>query len=632
MIKLKKNGFSLIELIIAISFVSVILVLITTIGGQSFKLRRLNQERTKSIFFATEAMEAIKLISWQNLNSGVYHPVVSSNTWTLVPGTELLESKYTRSVTISDVYRAESTNGQVHGPIVSSGGYLDEDTKKINVSVDWFSTIGMNRQTPLENYIFRWDATRWTQTDWIGGSGQATWVDPTKFFDKDPGTDTAFAGVVSLRSGFIDWTDATTTAYFDTPGNFDDNDVFEINGIAYLVTENNSSGSEFYILDVNNIGNPVLLSSLDISDGVTSVVVQGNYAYLSTRSNTKELTVVNISNSASPSIVFTYNLPTNGDARDLVVNNSQLYIVQGDKMYAFTLANPASPVLLDSIDVDDNAWELYLAENNVFIATQDSDKELQIVDATNPANLLMRGQYDLPGALKGTDVNVRGTRAFFSTENNGSYPEFYVFDVSDPANPLLLGSNDVGETIHSFAIVGPYALVGTNFLNQELTVLDISNPANISVISGFDLPGYVLGLSANCSVIYAATSGNSQEFFIIWTQVDNCGYSNFGSLESSTFDTGSDQVSYNWISWTGNIPNETAIRFQIAASSDVNGPWNYLGPDGTSATYYSMGSREYINYDATKDKRYIRYKLFLESNSELVVPILEEVTISYTNY
>ena len=34
----------------------------------------------------------------------------------------------------------------------------------------------------IESYIYRWGAERTSQTDWVGGAGQGTWLDETKFF------------------------------------------------------------------------------------------------------------------------------------------------------------------------------------------------------------------------------------------------------------------------------------------------------------------------------------------------------------------------------------------------------------------------------------------------------------------
>jgi hypothetical protein len=626
----EKEGFSLIELLIAISFISVSIVTILTMNSFNAKLWKQNENETKAHFYAMESIEAIKLIDWSELVTGDYHLELESDVWNLVIGSETLEEKYTRTVHISEVQREDSTNGHAHGTIVETG-FVDPDSKKITVTITWLVNE-VSKQIILENYLNRWPADRFMQSNWVGGSGQSNWSDETKFYTKNNGIDISVPGITTLLSGFLDWNEATTTANFNLPGNFDENDVFELNDLAYLVTENNSSGSEFYILDVSNIYNPFQISSLNMGSSVTSVVVQGDYAYLSTKRNTGELRVVDVSSPNSPFIAATVNLSGNQNAYDLVVNETELYILQDDDLHSFSITDPTDPEMLDKIDLDGDANELYLSGNNVYVATEDDDKELQIIDVTNPANLQAIGEYDLPGSLKGTDVFVQGTRAYISTENSGSNPEFYIFEISDPTDPVFIGSYEAGEKIHSFAIVGPYALLGTNFLDAELNVIDVSFPSSISEVSSFDLSGNVLGMSANCAVIYAATSSNDSEFFIISTEVSDCGYAASGELESSTFDTGFTEITYNWVAWSGSEPANTDIRFQFATNNNQNGPWNYLGPDGTSNTYYSNGAKEFIDYSSHLDQRYFRYKLFLTSQADLQVPILEEITISYSTY
>lgn len=627
----KNKGFSLLEILIAISFIGVASLLVFNISSANNKLRKLNEEKTQALFYASQAIEIAKLIDWSALTPGDYHPQQSSSTWALAAGSELLANRYTRVMNLAEVRRASSTNGQVYGPF-DPNGLVDPDTRQLTVTMSWASQAGGNRQEVLESYLYRWRADRWRQTDWSGDSGQSDWSDPARFFVRDASVDVSIPGIATLQSGFLDWNQATTTDTFNTAGNFDDNDVYELNDIAYLVTEDNASGDELYILNVADIYNAQLLSSLDIGAGVTAVVVNGNYAFLSTRNNSGELRVVDVSNPSSPAIRFTYDVPGNSDARDLVVNDTELYIVQNDDIYTFSIVNPISPVLLDSVDVDGIVTEVFVSEDNLYVATEEDDKELQIVDVTNPANLQVIGLYDLPGALKGTDVNVQGNRVYISTQNNGGGREFYIFDISDPSNPQFIGDYEAGETIYSFAIIGPYALLGTNFLNEELVVVDVSTPATVTQVSGFDLDGHILGMSANCSIIYAATSSNLEEFFIIYTQVADCGYAPSGTLESSTFDTASDQVAYNWIAWTGSAPLNTSIRFQLASSNNINGPWTFLGPDGSSSTYYTQAAQEHINYNAHLNQRYLRYRLFLDSTASFQAPILEEVVISYSVY
>ena len=116
------------------------------------------------------------------------------------------------------------------------------------------------------------------------------------------------------------------------------------------------------------------------------------------------------------------------------------------------------------------------------------------------------------------------------------------------------------------------------------------------------------------------------------TRESDCGYADSGVLESSTFDTGSDEVVYNWIAWDGAEPADTDIRFQIGTSNSISGPWGFVGPDGTGATYYTNASQEFINYTYHENQRYIRYKLFLSSQAGWQVPILEAINISYSTY
>ncbi len=627
----KQSGFSLIELLVAISFISVVVILTVNFTTYNKKVYQLNEEHTKAMFFAMEGLEAAKLVAWSDLLAGDHHLSLVDDLWTLETGSELLDNVFTRTLTVSDVYRDSSENNNVYGDI--GGAYLDPNTKKVTVTIDWESRAKITKQEVVETYLHRWQADRWTQTDWIGGDGQANWSDETKFFTKDEGVDIDTAGIVTLRSGFIDWSYATTTAMFDTPGNFEDNDVVEINEIAYLVTKNNPSGPELYILDVSDSYNPVELSSINIGSSISSVKAQdNNYIYLSTEDNSAELQVVDVSDSYNPVVVATYDLPSNENATDLDIASTKAYISQGDTLYSFDISSSTSPQLLDDIVLDAIISRISFSENYIYTSTYNADKELQIVDVNNPINLQAVGFYNLPGSLHASYIMTLGTRVYISTDNSGSQAEFYMFDLTNPTSLELLGSYELGESIHSFHLVGPYALLGTNFLEEELVVIEITDPDNIVKIMGFDLNGYVLGMSANCSMIYAATSSNEAEFFIISTEVTDCGYTPAGTLESSTFDTGSDEVQYNWLTWEGESLEDTYIRFQLATSANINGPWNFVGPDGSSGTYYDATSTEMINYDTHLNQRYIRYKLFMGTDSELQVPVLENIVISYSAF
>ena len=92
-----------------------------------------------------------------------------------------------------------------------------------------------------------------------------------------------------------------------------------------------------------------------------------------------------------------------------------------------------------------------------------------------------------------------------------------------------------------------------------------------------------------------------------------------GNLISSVFDTWAlGGAAINTIMWQGTQPSGTRVKFQIASSNNLAGPWNYKGPDGSETTYYAptdTGIPAQINLAHHNNYRYFRYKIFLYSDS-----------------
>jgi hypothetical protein len=106
-------------------------------------------------------------------------------------------------------------------------------------------------------------------------------------------------------------------------------------------------------------------------------------------------------------------------------------------------------------------------------------------------------------------------------------------------------------------------------------------------------------------------------------------YALSGTLESSTFDTGTNLSDYSSLVWqpTSQDPAAT-LKFQIASNND-NTTWNYLGPDGTANTYYTVsGTTISSNHD---NNRYVRYKAFLSTTNDKKTPILTDLTMNYVS-
>jgi len=108
-------------------------------------------------------------------------------------------------------------------------------------------------------------------------------------------------------------------------------------------------------------------------------------------------------------------------------------------------------------------------------------------------------------------------------------------------------------------------------------------------------------------------------------------YESSAYLISSTFDTGS-ASNFHQILWQPqDQPPDTgpdSVRFQIATNNDKT-TWNFLGPDGTANTYYTLANQN-INPLHNSD-RYFRYKAFLQTASTTWTPTVSDVSFTFTS-
>ncbi len=106
-------------------------------------------------------------------------------------------------------------------------------------------------------------------------------------------------------------------------------------------------------------------------------------------------------------------------------------------------------------------------------------------------------------------------------------------------------------------------------------------------------------------------------------------------LTSSIFET---QVvggaAFNSLLWQGTQPAGTNVKFQIATSNSSSGPWTYVGPDNSGNTYYQpAGPNIQIRTNRTNhdNNRYIRYRVYLESNIEKTLsPEVDDIIVSWS--
>ncbi len=107
------------------------------------------------------------------------------------------------------------------------------------------------------------------------------------------------------------------------------------------------------------------------------------------------------------------------------------------------------------------------------------------------------------------------------------------------------------------------------------------------------------------------------------------GHATSGNLVSALKDSnpgpGGNAVWTN-LSWTGNKPPATDLKFHAAASDSPGGPFNFVGPDGTPGSFYTGAGGSLGQFNG---KRYLKYKALLSTGNTSVSPMLNDATVCH---
>ena len=87
-------------------------------------------------------------------------------------------------------------------------------------------------------------------------------------------------------------------------------------------------------------------------------------------------------------------------------------------------------------------------------------------------------------------------------------------------------------------------------------------------------------------------------------------------------------VVWSALSWTATTPANTSVKFQVAGSNSDSGPFSFVGPDGTNATFFTTTGSSLSQFSG---KRYLEYKAYLATTTNTVKPTLSDVTLCYSN-
>jgi len=330
----------------------------------------------------------------------------------------------------------------------------------------------------------------------------------------------AFTGGDTPPPNVYDWPNAVVASTINLPGGADALAVAAVGTTAYIGRKS-SGDPEFYIVDASNALYPVTLGTLNLADDILGIAVTGTYAYLASKANSAELMVVNISNPTAPSLTTSLDLINNGDARRLAIKGNRLYLIRDNKgsnptFYVFDISTPSSPVSLGSVFIGGG---LDVATSKVgteyaYIASETDTQELQAVNVTTPASMLVNGSADLISNNDAYAIAVSGTYAYVGTEDRGGDPEFFVMDISTPTSPSVVNTLNT-EELFSVRAANGYVYLGGKANPPEIRIVDATNPLSLTTVASFDTSGNILDMAVTYNRLFAVSKGEPELVIIV---------------------------------------------------------------------------------------------------------------------
>ncbi|HSW80199.1 MAG TPA: beta-propeller domain-containing protein [Candidatus Saccharimonadales bacterium] len=205
-----------------------------------------------------------------------------------------------------------------------------------------------------------------------------------------------------------------TTGSLTVGGNVAANAV-TVSGTSAYIVSNTAGGTngDFNIVNITNPAAPTITGKLKIGSNNKGVVVSGNFAYIPTDTNNKQLEAVNISNPAAPTAGNTVNMGANG--LGVVLSGTNIYVATANnaatgELRIFSISTPGTMTAVGNYEVGGNVNGLAISGNYVQLATGVAAKQIINVNVTTPATPTLASNFTLSAA--GNAVFTNGFYAY----------------------------------------------------------------------------------------------------------------------------------------------------------------------------------------------------------------------------
>lgn len=629
------KGFSLAELILAIGIFSamssflVLLIIDSTRTIENVRVREKATRLTEEVF---NTLTMLKEETWYSIarhtDQGAKHLEEVSGVYDIVDG-QGTKDDMTYFFVIESASRDSLRN------IVFEGGTNDPHTRSISITVTWIDRLKKVQSITPTIYVNDWNTNSITYTT-------------KEEFDTGFFTNTMSQitedGEVRLQSmKYADWCNPTLSmSAFDLPGQGIAKSISSNGEKIYMGTGDNASGVSF--MDATVVGEPpVVTNGLSNYNGAKTNDVFGinGNALIATDTNSEEVMILDLN-------TLTYGLYTkvgyfdssgNQNATAVFAVGNLGFVTHGRNLTLFSLSSMSgSRPQLRTISVGTSSsliTDIFVDENYAYLTVTNNQYELLIYQYSPTLQLIGQGDIGTapPSAMF---ISEDKNRAYVGTASNTG-KEFFVLDIStkNTTYPTVTSFELGSLSVTSVVAVENRAIIG-GAGGQEYVVLDIENEGIPNQCGGLQIDTGINAMALARQGInvytYILTGDSTQELKIIrggpgGGGADGDGYLEYGEYISEIFDSTSATSEYYILALNTEIPIGSGLEIQVRISNDPTmAGSSWIGPDGTSATFYSQSG--VFDFPPLLIGRYIQYRAIFRSNTDLT-PLLKEIIINY---
>jgi hypothetical protein len=456
----RQAGFSPVEILLAAAVLGFI---VTALVGALVYGRAATADagdHTRAVQLADEGIQAVTNIgnaAFANLTNGTFGLVQSGGIWTL-SGTSDTTGIYSRSCVIAD------------GTTTTR--------KTVTCTVTWSNPQA--NSTSATTLLTNWPAAI------------KTW------------TNTAVTGV---------YNPATTTNAIK---------VDSVGDYAYVILS--AATNNFLVVNISNPAVPTITATFSVASTPTNVVVSGGYAYVTTSSDTAELQIVDVTTPSAPVIRSSVNMIGTGDPQSVAISGKTAYVARTNdtttnafEVTTVNVTTATAPVVLGGYNLAVNMTGIYVNGNYAYVSTTSTTQEMLVLNITNPVTPTLTFTYNPATAVAATTVAGFGNTVYLGVGST-----IRAIDITNPGAPAAQATTfTAAGTVNKIDVdvTGQFGFLATSGTAGEFQVVNIINPASITLVKTVDVAGTtstITGVSYNSTydVVVGASASDTQEVVV----------------------------------------------------------------------------------------------------------------------